>query len=109
VSFPLFVYCSWRGRISRTTYWLFGLLPAALYALHVYVLSVVNAWVSVLILATVLVPSIMINIKRSHDRDRSGWFSLLLLVPVISIWPLVELGFLKGTDGPNHFGAPVTW
>lgn len=45
------------------------------------------------------------TIKRFHDRGKSGWWTLVLLVPVIgSIWTFVECGFLKGTDGPNKYG-----
>jgi len=34
---------------------------------------------------------------------------LIGLIPIIGgIWLLIELGFLKGTDGPNRFGSPVT-
>lgn len=106
---PIHVYLSWRGRISRKTYWLFSLPPAALYVLYAYVLPDVNGWLTALILAAILVPSTMINIKRSHDRDRNGWFSLLLFVPIVSIWPLIELGFLKGTEGTNRFGTTATW
>ena len=44
--------------------------------------------------------------KRWHDRDKSGWWSLITLVPVIgSIWILIELGMLEGTRGGNRFGA----
>jgi uncharacterized membrane protein YhaH (DUF805 family) len=43
--------------------------------------------------------------KRWHDRDKSGWWSLIGLVPVIGgIWLLVECGILEGTRGPNRFG-----
>lgn len=106
---PIHVYFSWHGRISRKTYWLFGLVPAALYLIYEYVLADPSDWLIVLIFAAVLVPSMMINIKRSHDRDRSGWFSLVLSVPIVGIWPLIEFGFLKGTEGDNRFGAPATW
>jgi uncharacterized membrane protein YhaH (DUF805 family) len=106
---PIHVYLSWRGRISRKTYWLFGLLPAALFVLHEHVLTDPSAWLTWLILIAGLVPSFMINIKRSHDRDRSGWFSLVLLIPIIGIWPLIELGFLEGSEGTNRFGDPAIW
>jgi uncharacterized membrane protein YhaH (DUF805 family) len=44
-------------------------------------------------------------VKRLHDRDRSGWFYLIFFVPVIgTLWLLVELGFLRGTQGENRFG-----
>jgi uncharacterized membrane protein YhaH (DUF805 family) len=43
--------------------------------------------------------------KRWHDRNKSGWYSLLILVPLIGpIWLLIECGFLRGTEGPNRFG-----
>src|SRR5680860_792339 len=56
-----------------------------------------------------LIPAILVDIKRWHDRDKSGWWMLIVLVPIIGwIWFIVELGFLKGTPGPNRFGPPVT-
>ena len=56
-----------------------------------------------------LIPAIIVHIKRFHDRDKSGWWVLIGLVPIIgAIWLLIELGFFKGTPGPNRFGPPVT-
>jgi uncharacterized membrane protein YhaH (DUF805 family) len=58
----------------------------------------------ILILIT-LWPALAIYTKRWHDRDKSGWWTLIIFIPIIgSIWLLVELGFLRGTDGPNRFG-----
>jgi uncharacterized membrane protein YhaH (DUF805 family) len=69
-----------------------------------------------------------IGVKRLHDRNKSGWWILLFyVVPallggggnqaesvtagilglvslVLALWGLVELGFLRGTAGPNRFG-----
>lgn len=50
-------------------------------------------------------PSLALYAKRWHDRDKSGWWSLIGLVPIIGgIWMLIELGFLRGTEGANRFG-----
>jgi uncharacterized membrane protein YhaH (DUF805 family) len=55
----------------------------------------------------VIIPAILVYIKRWHDRDKSGWWMLILLIPIVgAIWFLVELGFLPGTPGPNRFGPP---
>ena len=47
-------------------------------------------------------------VKRWHDRDKSGWMILLILIPIVNIigffWTLIECGFLDGTIGPNKFG-----
>ena len=55
----------------------------------------------------VIVPAFLVYIKRWHDRDKSGWWMLIVLIPLVGlIWFLVELGFLPGTPGPNRFGPP---
>ncbi len=44
-------------------------------------------------------------VKRWHDRDKSGWWMLINLIPVVGqIWTLIECGFLDGTQGPNRHG-----
>jgi uncharacterized membrane protein YhaH (DUF805 family) len=48
---------------------------------------------------------IAVAVKRLHDRNKSGWFFLIQLVPLIgTIWYLIEVMILKGTTGPNRFG-----
>jgi uncharacterized membrane protein YhaH (DUF805 family) len=79
-------------------------------------------------------PSYAVMAKRFQDRGKPGWLALIGLVPVyatnllytfevfdtldpsplaqgidvvislILLWFLVELGFLKGTQGPNRYG-----
>jgi uncharacterized membrane protein YhaH (DUF805 family) len=62
-----------------------------------------------ILMLLILWPSICIYAKRWHDRDKSGWWSLIMFIPIIGgIWLLVELGFLRGTDGPNRFGPDPT-
>jgi uncharacterized membrane protein YhaH (DUF805 family) len=49
---------------------------------------------------------ICVNAKRCHDRNKSGWFMLVQLIPLVgAIWYLVEAGFLPGTSGPNKYGS----
>jgi len=51
--------------------------------------------------AVALYSSIVVNVKRCHDRDHSPWFLLRGLIPILNLWPFIELGFLAGTAGPN--------
>jgi len=47
----------------------------------------------------------VIQIRRWHDRDKSGWWVFIGFIPIIGpLWTLIELGFLPGTPGPNHYG-----
>ena len=50
--------------------------------------------------------AIALYAKRWHDRNKSGWWVLIALIPVVGgIWYLIECGFLRGTAGPNQYGA----
>ena len=50
----------------------------------------------------------VIHVKRCHDLDKSGWFLLWNLVPIIGgLWVIFNLGFLRGTEGRNEFGPDV--
>lgn len=60
----------------------------------VIAVSLVTLWVS-----------IAADVRRYHDRDKSGWWVFIVLVPVVgAAWLFVECGFLLGTVGPNRFG-----
>ncbi len=106
------IYLSFDGRINRSTWWLMVWLP--LMALNFVAVAVDYAVGNVgesgygmfsLIAALVtVVPMFAAYVKRAHDRGRSGWFVLLLLVPLANLWAIVELLFLRGTVGENKFG-----
>jgi uncharacterized membrane protein YhaH (DUF805 family) len=107
------VWFEFHGRCSRFDYWVVYLV--ALYAvLGVLALGVlaVQSWVPFVALTSLWLwepflfwPGLAVGVKRCHDRDHSGWFLLVGLIPIIgSIWLLIELGFLRGTIGPNRFG-----
>ena len=50
-------------------------------------------------------PALAIQTKRWHDRNKSGWWCLIMLIPYIGpIWAGIENGLLLGTDGENEFG-----
>jgi uncharacterized membrane protein YhaH (DUF805 family) len=49
--------------------------------------------------------SVALGVKRWHDRDKSGAWMFIQLVPYVGfLWALVECGFLRGTDGDNAYG-----
>ena len=47
---------------------------------------------------------ICLGIKRCHDRNRSGAFVILSVLPLVNLWYFIEVGFLRGTEGPNQYG-----
>jgi uncharacterized membrane protein YhaH (DUF805 family) len=107
---PLRLFFSLRGRLSRRQFWLYGvltLLGLAMLAHALLDIARVRAPTADLIVNLLLVwPALAVSVKRWHDRDRSGWWVLVNLVPVIGwLWALIDNGFLRGTSGRNRFGA----
>ncbi|KAB2899248.1 MAG: DUF805 domain-containing protein [Dokdonella sp.] len=117
---------SFEGRIGRAPYWYFVLAVTVLFgALFAWVgMSLFNAATvgdpsaaaqgggiasSAMMLASLLVlwPSLAICAKRWHDVDKSAWWILVGLVPVVGgLVALVFNGFIAGTPGANRFGNP---
>jgi uncharacterized membrane protein YhaH (DUF805 family) len=98
-----------RGRVSRRDYWLYGVLtPIGLAALGHALLGIAQvaaAHADRVVNLLLVWPVLAVSVKRWHDRDKSGWWVLLNLLPVIGwIWALIDNGFLRGTSGPNRFG-----
>lgn len=97
----------WQGRLNRAQFWAFILIYFGLsFAVGLVdgLLGTGGLLGGILVLVA-LYPSICVQIRRWHDRDKSGWWCLIAFVPIIGmIWVLVECGCLKGTDGPNRFG-----
>ena len=100
---------SFEGRINRGKFWL-GIV--ILWAV-VWVLALIAAatsstvlwWLFSLLSILLIWPSLALSIKRWHDRNKSGWWVLIGLVPIIGgLWALIETGFLPGTVGPNEYG-----
>ena len=116
------LFASFEGRINRAKFWIGSLVLWVLWILVNVVLSTVFgvqfaggeifpvmgpvAWLVWVIIAIALTyATLAVWAKRWHDRDKSGWWSLIAFVPIVgAIWILVELGCLPGTEGPNRFG-----
>ena len=101
------------GRIPRKTYWLYGVLGLLLVSLMATLLlgiaGVEERRAEVLANLLIAWPAAAISVKRWHDREKSAWWLLINLVPVVGvIWSLVVNGFLRGTVGANRFGEDLT-
>jgi uncharacterized membrane protein YhaH (DUF805 family) len=104
-------YLGFRGRISRKEYWLLYTLPLMAASAMGSVLDIAvfghgNMWISFVVALISFYISLVASVKRAHDRGRSGWFVLIVLIPVVgAIWMLIEFGFLRGSVGTNRFGT----
>jgi len=108
-------FFSFRGRIGRFELFMYQLLLSLFGALCIaitmgvgfLIVGDVGAAIGYVIGAIIIVwPSLALAVKRCHDRNRSGAFVLVSLIPVISLWYLIEMLFIKGSEGENKYGLP---
>lgn len=105
-------YGVFHGRARRKEYWLYALLYFIL-AVAAAVLDKVSGTFSYetgmgvfssLLTLALFLPSLAVSIRRLHDIDKSGWWMLMALVPILGIITLWVFFCLDGTVGSNRFG-----
>ena len=104
-------YVGFRGRAPRREFWwaiLFHTIATAIIA--VIDGAVFSGYrdpqgllVQIYFFATLL-PVLAIQGRRLHDTNKSGWWALLSIVPVLNIVYIVWLA-TNGDKGSNRFGA----
>ncbi|MCX7549610.1 DUF805 domain-containing protein [Xanthomarina sp. F2636L] len=101
-------YADFNGRARRKEYWMFVLVNLIIswslalldYAVGSGIFSIISTIYSLVI----FVPSLAVAVRRLHDIGKSGWYYLLILLPIIGwIW-LIVLFATDSQPGPNKWG-----
>ena len=108
---PLQKYADFGGRAPRAEYWWYYLLYIVLFIVATIIDSLIGSklflnygWLSVLLGLGLLIPTIAVGVRRLHDTDRSGWWLLIGLIPLIGAIILLVFFVSAGTVGENRFG-----
>jgi uncharacterized membrane protein YhaH (DUF805 family) len=101
-------YANFNGRARRSEYWYFVLVNIAfvlaLNLLDMLVRATLGTGPFVMLYGlAMLVPGIAVSIRRLHDTDRSGWWLLLALVPVVGL-VLIWFMTIDSDSGTNRYG-----
>ena len=93
-------YAVFTGRARRREYWYFVLFYNCIYLVlklcELYIGSPFSA-IQLAFVIISLLPYLAVSVRRMHDVDRSGWYSL---IPIYSL----ILNCTDGTNGPNDYG-----
>lgn len=95
-----------QGRMRRRDFGIFW-LGVATFSITVFFIANQVRLPAVFIMLTGMVVSVtgLIQcIKRLHDMDFTGWYVLLLLIPLANFAIWLMLFFKEGTFGPNSYG-----
>lgn len=94
-------YADFNGRARRKEYWMYILV----YMIINLVLGVLGMeLLSGLVALGLLIPSISIAARRLHDTGRSGWWQLIVLIPIIGFIILIVFLAQDGHD-TNDYGV----
>src|SRR3954451_10674343 len=105
-------YAGFSGRARRSEYWWFALASF----LASFAASIIDAVigsdlgggtgvVNLLLSLALLIPSLAVGVRRLHDTGKSGWWLLLVLVPIVGIIVLIVFWATDGEPGVNEYGA----
>jgi len=102
-------YCNFNVRSSRSEYWWYALAVAILNVVISTVLSgspsVMQA-VSGVITLGLLLPGLGLAVRRLHDINKSGWYLLLALIPIVGAIILI-VWFCKESEPQTNQYGPV--
>lgn len=99
-------YVGFSGRAGRSEYWFFVLFNFLVSIVAGVVDGILGIGVlGVVVFLGLLLPGLAAAVRRLHDGGRSGWWMLVLLVPLVG--PIVLIVFLvqDGKPGDNQYGS----
>lgn len=104
-------YCNFSGRSSRSEYWWYMLF----YFIVSFIVSfignatgsqVLNYWLSFFVGLALFLPSLGLCVRRLHDINKSGWWVLLNLIPLVG-WIIMLVWLCKDSDPTDNQYGPV--
>ncbi|NLI72319.1 MAG: DUF805 domain-containing protein [Bacteroidales bacterium] len=109
-------YAQFHGRSRRREFWMFALFCIIVYTVAMILDNALGITYELLgqdvsygpiysiVGLALLVPSLAVGVRRLHDIDKSGWYILVNLIPIIgNIWFIVMM-ITEGTKGDNQYG-----
>lgn len=106
------IYLSFEGRVPRKVFWIHGFLVFMAIGFVIGIVSAFSPKLGMILMVpfyiAMIIGGLAVQVKRWHDRNKSGWWVLINLIPVVGLWSLIECGFFRGTEGGNDFGGDPT-
>jgi uncharacterized membrane protein YhaH (DUF805 family) len=100
-------YVKFDGRASRPAFWwwvLFAFLVGI--AANIIDLAIGARIFTELAALALLLPNISVSIRRLHDTNRTGWWILIGLIPLIGLIVLLVFYLQDSDPGANEYGPP---
>jgi uncharacterized membrane protein YhaH (DUF805 family) len=97
-------YATFSGRSSRSAYWWWILFYALVFIAASILDGAINTPViTILVWLGFFLPNLAVLVRRLHDTDRSGWWVLIGLIPLIGAIVLIVFACID-SGPPNKYG-----
>lgn len=98
-------YVGFSGRARRSEYWWFFLFSLLVYAAAGIIdVAAHTAAIMIIVELALLLPSLAVTVRRLHDTDRSGWWLLIGVIPIVGTIILIVWLCDDSTVSRNRFG-----
>ncbi len=110
-------YAVFNGRAHRKEYWYFVLFNILVYVAFGFIDAMVGTFngedrtglLSGIYSLAILIPSIAVGVRRLHDTNRSGWWMLISLIPIIGAIVLIVYLASDSVSDENQYGLNPKW
>ena len=103
-------YTNFSGRARRKEYWYFLLIQTGLMIIAMILDTIIfDTGVGlfyILVALGLFIPNLAVTIRRLHDTNRSGWWILISLIPLLGILLIVFLASDTKFES-NQWGSPA--
>ena len=98
-------YAVFSGRARRQEYWMFLLINLIVEIVLYAIGAALNTqFLYDLYALALLLPSLAVAARRLHDTDRSGWWLLIVIIPLIGAIVLIVFLATDSQAGQNKYG-----
>jgi uncharacterized membrane protein YhaH (DUF805 family) len=105
-------YATFSGRARRKEYWYFTLFNVIIAFILGFIDGMVGSFspeagmglLGGIYTLAILIPGLAVSVRRLHDTERSGWWLLIALVPLIGAIVLLVFMVQDSKTGSNKFG-----
>ncbi len=92
-------YACFEGKATRPEFWWFALFN---FLVSCVLMGIGHAlgitWLSSIYSLAVLIPGLAVGARRLHDINKSGWWQLIALIPLIGAIVLIVFWAQKSSD-----------
>ncbi|MFN3231727.1 MAG: DUF805 domain-containing protein [Alphaproteobacteria bacterium] len=101
-------YVDFNGRARRSEFWYFVLFYFILYMVAVLLGGILGETIggilTFLVPLALFLPYLAAGVRRLHDTDRTGWWVLIGLIPIVGLIVMIVFCVQPGTAGQNQYG-----